>query len=172
MNEGILQRLRQKGPGKNSPGKTRRGRGYSMIELVVVCTVLVILAGVAFPVARFTQRRQKEMELRRCLRMMRNAIDDHKRFSDAGLIPIEVGGEGYPEELEDLIEGIDLVGQIDKKHKFMRRIPIDPMTGEAEWGKRSLQDDWDSTSWGGENVYDVYSLSKGVGLDGIPYSEW
>lgn len=165
MKAGILQQLRRQGTAK-------KGRAFSMIELIVTCTLLVILAAVVFPVARFTVRREKEMELRRCLRMMRNAIDDHKRFSDAGLIPIEVGGEGYPSELEDLTEGIDLVGQIDKKQKFLRRIPIDPMTGEAEWGKRSLQDDWDSTSWGGENVYDVYSLSEGVGLNGVPYSEW
>lgn len=165
MKPGILQQLRRKGMARN-------GRAFSMIELIVTCTLLVILAAVVFPVARFTVRREKEMELRRCLRMMRNAIDDHKRFSDAGLIPIEVGGEGYPSELEDLTEGIDLVGQIDKKQKFLRRIPIDPMTGEAEWGKRSLQDDWDSTSWGGENVYDVYSLSEGVGLNGVPYSQW
>ena len=164
MKTGILQQFHQKRGGGR--------RGYSMIELVVVCTLLVILAAVAFPVARFTVRRQKEMELRRVLRQLRNAIDDYKRFSDAGLIPIEVGTEGYPSELENLTEGIDLVGQIDKKQKFLRRIPIDPMTGEAEWGIRSVQDDWDSTSWGGENVYDVYSLSKGVGLNGVPYSEW
>jgi general secretion pathway protein G len=165
MNTGILRQLQHK-------GSKKAVRGFSMIELFITCTLLVILAAVVFPVARFTVRREKEMELRRCLRMMRNAIDDHKRFSDAGLIPIEVGGEGYPGELEDLTEGIDLVGQIDKKQKFLRRIPIDPMTGEAEWGKRSLQDDWDSTSWGGENVYDVYSLSEGVGLNGVPYSQW
>ena len=159
-------------PSATPRGLRRKVRGYSFTELIVVCTVLVILAGIAFPVARFTIRRQKEMELRRALRQLRNAIDDYKRFSDAGLIPIEVGTEGYPGEMENLIEGIDLVGQIDKKQKFLRRIPTDPMTGEAEWGMRSVQDDWDSTSWGGENVYDVYSLSRGVGLNGIPYSEW
>ena len=147
-------------------------RGYSLTELLVVCTLLTILSMTVFPVARFTVRRQKEAELRRSLRMMRNAIDDYKRFSDAGLIPIDVGSEGYPVELEVLVEGVELVGQIDKKQKFMRRIPVDPMTGEAEWGLRSLQDDFDSSSWGGENVYDVYSLSQGVGLNEIPYSEW
>jgi general secretion pathway protein G len=159
----LMQKLRS---------KKKAVLGYTFIELVVVCTLLSILAGVTFPVAKYTQRRGKEMELRRVLRQMRQAIDDYKRFSDAGLIPIEVGTEGYPEELEVLIEGVDIVGQIDKKQKFMRRIPIDPMTGEAEWGMRSVQDDWDSTSWGGENVYDVYSLSEGVGLNKIPYSEW
>lgn len=147
-------------------------RGYSMTEVMVVCVMLTILAGVAYPIAKFTVRRQKELELKRCLRMMRNAVDEYKRFSDAGLIPIEVGTEGYPSEFEVLIEGVDLVGQVDKKQRFLRRVPIDPMTGEAEWGLRSVQDDWDSTSWGGENIYDVYSLSQGVGLNGIAYSEW
>lgn len=149
-----------------------RFRGYSMTEVIVVCVMLTILAGVAYPIARFTVRRHKELELKRVLRMMRNAVDDYKRFSDAGLIPIEVGTEGYPSEMDVLIEGVDLVGQIDRKQRFLRRVPIDPMTGEAEWGIRSVQDEWDSTSWGGENVYDIYSLSQGVGLNGIPYSEW
>jgi general secretion pathway protein G len=143
-----------------------------MTEVIVVCVMLTILAGVAYPIARFTVRRHKELELKRVLRMMRNAVDDYKRFSDAGLIPIEVGTEGYPSEMDVLIEGVDLVGQIDRKQRFLRRVPIDPMTGEAEWGIRSVQDEWDSTSWGGENVYDIYSLSQGVGLNGIPYSEW
>lgn len=152
----------------------RRGllRGYSLTELMVVCTVLSILSLTVFPVAKFTVRRQKEAELRRALRMMRNAIDDYKRFSDAGLIPIDLGTEGYPTELEVLLEGVELVGQLDKKQKFLRRIPVDPMTGEAEWGLRSVQDDFDSSSWGGENVYDVYSLSSGIGLNEVPYSEW
>ncbi|MEM1205771.1 MAG: type II secretion system protein [Acidobacteriota bacterium] len=149
-----------------------RRRGYSMTELLVVCAVLTILAAVTFPVARFTVRRQKEIELNRALRMMRNAIDDYKRFSDAGLIPVELGTEGYPEEMEILVEGVDLVGQVDRQQRFLRRVPIDPMTGEAEWGMRSVQDDFDSTSWGGENVYDVYYLSEARGLNGIPYSEW
>lgn len=150
----------------------RRLRGLTFVELVVVCVILTILAAVTFPMARYTVRRQKEMELSRQLRMMRNAIDDYKRYSDAGLIPIDVGTEGYPLELETLIEGVDLVGEIDVKKRFLRRIPIDPMTGEAEWGLRSVQDEWDTTSWGGENVYDVYSLSEGIGLNDIPYSEW
>lgn len=139
---------------------------------MVVCVVLVILAGLSFPVSRYTHKRLKEMELAYDLRLMRNAIDEYKRYSDAGLIPLELGTQGYPSELEDLIEGVDLVGQIDVKKRFLRRVPIDPMFGEAEWGLRSHRDDWDSTSWGGESVFDVYSLSEGVGLNGIPYSEW
>lgn len=140
--------------------------------MVVVCAVLTTLAAVTFPVARYTLKREREIELKQTLRRMRNAIDEYKRFSDAGLIPVEVGTDGYPAELETMIEPIELVGQVDTQKRFLRRIPIDPLTGEAEWGLRSYQDDWDSTSWGGENVYDVYSLSGGVGLNGIPYSEW
>lgn len=138
----------------------------------MVIAILGILAGVALPTARFTVKRSKEATLRSHLRLMRNAIDEYKRFSDSGLIPIELGTEGYPQDLETLIEGVELVGQIDKTMRFMRRIPVDPMTGEAEWGRRSFQDDWDADSWGGENVYDVYSLSEGTGLNGVPYAEW
>ena len=150
----------------------RHAAGYTMVELVLVCTLLVILAAVALPASKYTVRRGKEIELRQSLRELRNSIDEYKRFSDSGLIAIELGTEGYPRELEHLVEGVDVVGQIDKQVKFMRRIPIDPMTGEADWGLRSFQDDVDSTSWGGENVFDVYSSSEGVGLNGVPYREW
>ncbi len=150
----------------------RRKRGYTMVEMVVVCALLVIVAAVALPTAKYSIKRGKEMELRQALRQMRNAIDEFKRYSDAGLIPVELGTDGYPSELEILIEGVEVIGQIDKSVRFLRRIPVDPMTGEAEWGLRSFQDDFDSDSWGGENVFDVYSLSEGVGLDGLPYQEW
>ncbi len=140
--------------------------------MVVACALLTILSAVALPVAKYSVKRAKEAELRSHLRSMRNAIDEFKRYSDVGLIPIELGTEGFPSELEILVEGVDLVGQIDVQKKFLRRVPIDPMTGEMEWGLRSYQDDWDSESWGGENVYDVFSLSEGVGLNGIPYGEW
>jgi general secretion pathway protein G len=150
----------------------RRARGYTLVELVVVCAVLVILAGAAFPVAKYTRLRLKEMELRSALREMRAAIDEFKRYTDAGLLPVDFGTDGYPSELEVLVEPIDVVGQIDKQIRFLRRIPIDPMTGEAEWGLRSSSDEPDSTSWGGENVFDVYSLADGIGIDGVPYSEW
>lgn len=147
-------------------------KGFTLAELVMVAAVMVILASVALPVAKFTTRRTKEMELRAALREMRNAIDEYKRYSDAGLIPVDLGSDGYPTELEVLVEGVEVVGQIDKKLKMLRRIPLDPMTGEREWGLRSFRDEPDTTSWGGENVYDVYSLSGGVGLNGIPYREW
>ena len=143
-----------------------------MVEMVVVCAVLVILAGVSFPIAKNVSRRQKEAELHYSLRLMRNAVDEYKRYSDAGLLPIELGTQGYPSELEVLVEAQDLVGQVNMKKRFLRRIPIDPMTGEAEWGLRSHLDEWDTDFWGGESVFDVYSLSVGVGLNGVPYSEW
>lgn len=152
--------------------RPRRVRGYTLVELVVVSATLAVLAGITMPVVKFTVKRSKEMELRAGLREMRAAIDEFKRYSDAGLIPIELGTDGYPKDLEVLVEGVDVVGQIDRRVRFLRRIPIDPMTGDEEWGLRSYQDDWDATSWGGENVYDVYSLSGGVGLNGVPYAKW
>jgi len=151
---------------------TRGQAGYTLAELVMVAAVMVILAGAALPAVKFTARRTKEMELRHDLRTMREAIDTYKRYSDMGLLPVDVGTEGYPAELEDLVEGVEIAGQIDRKLKLLRRIPVDPMTGEAEWGMRSFQDEPDSDSWGGENIFDVYSLSSGVGLNGVPYREW
>ena len=153
--------------------KRRRGeRGYTLAELVMVAVVMTILAMAVLPVAKYTSRRTKELELKQALRSMRAGIDEFKRYSDAGMIPIDLGTDGFPAELEVLVEGVDLVGQVDRKVKFLRRIPIDPMTGEEEWGLRSYQDEPDSTSWGGENVYDVYSLAGGVGLNGVPYEKW
>ncbi|HYO12223.1 MAG TPA: type II secretion system protein [Thermoanaerobaculia bacterium] len=149
-----------------------RQAGFTLAELVMVAAIMVVLAGVALPVAKFTAKRSRETELRAALRDMRNAIDEYKRYSDLGLIPVDLGSEGYPTELEVLVEGVDIVGQVDRKAKFLRRIPIDPMTGKDEWGLRSFQDEPDATSWGGENVYDVYSMSEGVGLNGVPYYKW
>lgn len=152
--------------------RSKSQAGFTIAEMVIVAAILVILAAAAIPLATTTRKRVKETELRTSLREMRYAIDEYKRYSDAGLIPVDLGAEGYPSELEDLVEGVDVVGQVDKQVRFLRRIPIDPMTGEAEWGMRSFQDAPDSSSWGGENVYDVYSLSEGIGLNGVPYSEW
>ncbi len=166
---GIWTRLLRAARGR---GGDRAQGGYTLAELVMVATLLMILAAATFPVAKHARRQAKEAELRQALRTMRNAIDEYKRYSDAQLIPVDLGTDGYPEDLEVLLEGVDIVGQVNMKVKFLRRIPIDPMTGEAEWGLRSYQDDWDSTSWGGENVYDVYSLSEGVGSNGVPYAQW
>ena len=149
----------------------RRQKGYTLAELVMVAALIALLSSIVLPVAKFTVKRRKEAELRLSLRQMRTAIDEHKKLSDSGMIPVKLGGEGYPESLEVLVEGIELVGQ-ERTQRFLRRIPMDPMTGEAEWGLRSYQDEPDSTSFGGQNVYDVYSLSDGTGLDGTEYKDW
>ena len=167
MLKGLMSKLR---PRPLRPSRSQAG--YTLAELVMVAAVMVILAGVALPSVKFTARRTKEMELRSDLRDMRSAIDEYKRYSDMGLIPVDLGTDGYPKDLDVLVEGVELAGQVDKKLKLLRRIPVDPMTGEAEWGLRSYQDEADATSWGGEDVYDVYSLSGAVGLNGVPYREW
>jgi general secretion pathway protein G len=146
--------------------------GFTMVELAIVCAMILILTAMVIPVSRYTQQRQKELELRYDLRLMRNAIDKYKQYSDAGLIPIDVDTEGYPKELPKLVDGIDQIGQLKKRLKFLRRVPVDPMTGKAEWGLRSLQDDANSTSWGGQNVYDVYSLSPDRAIDKSHYKDW
>lgn len=149
----------------------RTGSGFTVAELVMVTAIVAILAAVALPTARFTMKRERESELRLDLRLMRNAIDDYKHLSDQGMIQVELGTEGYPKTLEDLVQGVSVVGQLTKR-KFLRRIPIDPMTGKPEWGLRAYQDEMDATSWGGQNVYDVYSLSQGTALDGTKYKDW
>ncbi|MDH3521985.1 MAG: type II secretion system GspH family protein [Acidobacteriota bacterium] len=151
--------------------RLRQG-GYTLTEMVIVCILLVSLTAAALPIGRVAAKRSKEADLSLALRLMRNAIDEYKRFSDAGLIPIELGSDGYPPDLETLVEGIDVVGQIDARVRFLRRIPVDPMTGEAEWGLRAYDDDWDDDSWGGGSVYDVYSQSEGVGLNDVEYRLW
>jgi general secretion pathway protein G len=151
----------------------RAQRGFTMVEMAVVAAMITILAAMAIPVARYTLKRQDELELRFQLRLMRNAIDKYKQYSDAGLIPkAGIDTEGYPKDLETLVEGVDLIGQVDKKMKFMRQIPFDPMTKKREWGLRSFQDEKDSSSWGGQNIYDVYSLSTGRAIDGTYYKDW
>ena len=154
------------------PRIRRREAGFTLAELVMVAAVLTVLAMATLPVAKFTAKRSKEAELKSDLREMRMAIDEYKRYSDAGLIPMELGTEGYPKKLDVLVEGVQLVGQVDKKLKLLRRIPVDPMTGKDEWGFRSYQDAWDATSWDGQDVYDVYSLAPGVGMNGVAYSKW
>ena len=143
-----------------------------MVELAVVAAMIAILAAMVVPVARYSLRRQKELELRHQLRTMREAIDKYKAVTDSGLIPPKLGAEGYPPDLETLVKGVQLIGQIDRKQKFLRRIPIDPMTGKDEWGMRSYQDEYDSFAWGGQNVYDVYTLSEAKALDGTYYKDW
>ena len=151
-----------------APGQS----GFTLAELVMVCAILTSLSLLAMPVVKYTKQRSREMELRADLREMRMAIDEYKRFSDQGLLPVDLGTEGYPKDLDTLVKGVALVGQVDRKMKFLRRIPIDPMTGKDEWGLRSFQDEADATSTGGEDVYDVFSTSPAVGLNGVPYRKW
>lgn len=143
-----------------------------MVELAIVAVMVGILSAMAVPVVRYTVKRQDEIELKFDLRLMRDALDKYKQYSDAGLIPPQLGSEGFPPDLDTLVDGVKLVGQIDKKQKFLRRVPLDPMTKKAEWGMRSFQDEPKSTAWGGQNVYDVYSLSDGRGIDGTYYKDW
>jgi len=150
--------------------RIRGQKGFTLAELVMVVALIAVLSTIALPVAKFTVKRRKEAELRLALRQVRTAIDEYKRLSDQGLIPVKLGGEGYPEELEELVEGVEIVGQVTKR-KFLRRIPVDPMTKD-EWVLRSYQDSWDSTSWGGENIYDLHTSSEGVAIDGTKYSDW
>ncbi len=143
--------------------------GLTLIELIICVTIVAVLATAAIPVARFQVKRQKERELRRDLWEMRDAIDRYKDAADKGAMQIKADSLGYPPDLETLVNGVEIQ---DKKVKFLRRIPIDPMTGTAEWGLRSNQDDADSDSFGGQNVFDVHTKSQGTALDGTKYSTW
>jgi len=148
-------------------------RGLTYLEMMICIAILMVLAAAALPVTRLTIKRQRELELRTALRQVRNAIDEYKKSSDAGLIPQEgLQSEGYPLDLKTLVEGVNQVGAVDRKIRFLRRIPKDPMTNSFDWGLRSLQDDPNSLTWGRENVFDVYTTSEGIGLDGIPYNTW
>ena len=143
--------------------------GFTLIELIVATAILVILTGLAVPMARVSIKRERERELRHDLWELRDAIDRYKDAADRGGFQIKVGSEGYPPDLETLVNGVDVGG---KKLRFLRKIPTDPMTGNAEWGLRAMQDDPTSDSWGGQNVFDVFTKSQGTGLDGTPYKEW
>ena len=147
--------------------------GFTLLELVVTATVLLILASAVVPLARNGFKRQQELELRRSLREMRMAIDDYKKQAEQQKIKAPPADANfYPESLELLVEGVPATGSASRKVRFLRRLPVDPFTGKAEWGLRSTSDDANSTSWGGGHVYDVYSLSQGTGMNGIPYREW
>ena len=146
--------------------------GMTLLELIIACSILMILSSMALPVFRYTVIRQKEAELHYDLRTMRDAVDRYKDLADQHKFRTEVGSENYPPDLETLVKGVQLGAGDDKKLRFLRKVPVDPMTGRADWGLRSVSDDPDSSSWGGKNVFDVYSKSTGTALDGTKYSDW
>ena len=153
----------------------RTQRGFTYFELLATVIILMILASAILPTAKVLRKRQKEIELHRSLRILRTALDgyhDAVRQGRIGGTDVKLGSEGYPPDLDVLVKGVSQVGKIDVKLKFLRRVPLDPMTGKAEWGKRCYQDEPDDSTWCGENVWDVYSQSQGVGLDGSKYKEW
>jgi general secretion pathway protein G len=151
-------------------------RGYSFIELLVVTAILFVLASAVIPLVQVTSQRQREAELRQALRQMRTAIDKFKDAADQGVIPtteLEVGSQGYPPDLQILVDGVSRANdQTGIPLKFLRRIPIDPMTDGTDWGRRSYQDRPDAASWGGQSVFDVYTKSDGTALDGTKYRDW
>jgi len=152
--------------------RLRAEAGMTLLELIVACSILVILAGVAMPMARITIIRHKEDLLRYDLRQMRDAIDRYKDDADKNLIQVQAGTEGYPPDLDTLVMGVQLTGAQDKRVHYLRAIPTDPTTGNKDWLLRSVQDDPDTTSWGGQDVFDVHSQSTGTALDGTKYADW
>ena len=165
-------------PGTQHPARStgHAGSGYTFIELLVVSTIVLILASAIMPLTRVTMARTREAELHRVLREMRTAIDKYKDAADTGVIgslEIKVGSEGYPPDLETLVEGVAVANDATgRKLKFLRKIPVDPMTHSTDWGLRSYQDKPDTTRWGGQNVFDVYTTFNGKGLDGTNYRDW
>jgi general secretion pathway protein G len=157
-------------------GPARMADGYSFVELLVVTVIILVLASAIMPLARVASQRHREMELRRTLREVRTAIDKYKDAVDQGQIggtDVKVGSEGYPPTLKTLVEGVTPVNDATgRKLKFLRRVPLDPMTGTDDWGLRAYQDDPDTTSWGGGNVFDIYTKSEGTALDGTKYRDW
>ena len=146
--------------------------GMTLLELIVACAILIVLSTVAIPLTRVVVISRKEHQLRADLREMRDAIDRYKDDSDKNLIQVQAGTEGYPPDLQTLVDGVQLAGAQDQKVRYLRKIPTDPFTGDTDWGLRSAQDDADSTQWGGQDVFDVYSRATGTALDGTKYSDW
>jgi general secretion pathway protein G len=163
-------------PAPDARRGSKGGRGYTFVELLVVATIVMILASAIMPLARVTATRQRESDLRRVLREMRTAIDKYKDQADLGNVSpleIKVGSENYPADLQVLVDGVTAANDpTARKLKFLRRIPIDPMTRGTDWGLRSYQDKPDSTRWGGQNVFDVHTTLDGKALDGTKYSDW
>jgi general secretion pathway protein G len=148
---------------------TKPERGFTLLELIIATTILLILSTMAVPMARLTIKRERERRLRADLWEMRDAIDRYKMDADRNAFQTKVDSQGYPPDLETLVKGVDVQG---KKVRYLRKIPIDPMTGTTEWGMRSMQDDPDSDSFGGQSVFDVYTKSRDEALDGTKYKDW
>jgi general secretion pathway protein G len=159
---------------RSKTGRLRLDAGLSLLELIVSCTILMLLASMAIPIARYTAVRERENELRKDLLYMREAIDRYKDLADRGQIRVDATTGGYPPDLETLVKGVQLTSLTGggKTIRFMRSIPIDPMTGKPDWGLRSTEDDADATTWGGQNVFDVYSKSQGTAINGTKYADW
>ena len=154
---------------KQMGSNARKSRGFTLIELIAAISILLALSFLAIPLERVNIKRQREHDLRYALWQMRDAIDRYKDACDRAAFRSKVGSECWPPDLQKLVDGEDVNG---KKLKFLRRIPIDPMTGNTEWGMRSMQDDPDSESWSGDNLFDVYTKSQGTALDGTKYKDW
>jgi general secretion pathway protein G len=154
--------------------RRRQGqKGLTLVELIVAFTILLTLSAMALPMARYKVRREKEQQLRYALKEIRTAIDKYKDMAEQNQLgQVKMGTENYPETLEILVEGVKVPGPQDKKIRFLRKLPVDPFTGTTDWGKRSVQDDPKSMSWGGQNVFDIYSKTLEKAPDGTPYSEW
>jgi general secretion pathway protein G len=168
-------RTRHAGPSLQPPASSLH-RGYTFIELLVVSTIVLILASAIMPLARVTSTRMREAELHRVLREIRTAIDKYKDAADLGNIgslDIKVGSEGYPPDLQTLVDGVAAANDATgRKLKFLRKVPVDPMTRSTDWGLRSYQDKPDATHWGGQNVFDIYTTYDGKGLDGTKFRDW
>jgi general secretion pathway protein G len=152
--------------------RIRQQSGMTLLELIIACSILLVLSSAALPMARYSVWRQKEKDLQQDLQDMRDAIDRYKDAADLQQIKIQPGSQNYPPDLETLVKGVPLGTNGDKVIRFLRKIPVDPVTGQAEWGLRAVGDDPDSTSWGGKNVFDVYSKSQGTAMNGTKYSDW
>ena len=160
--------------GKDHRQRTLTGsqQGMTLLELIIACSILMILSSAALPIAKYSIVHKKEEMLRYELRQMKDAIDRYKDLADTNKIRVEVGSEGYPPDLDTLVKGVKLGAGDDKRIRFLRKVPVDPMTGQADWGLRCVSDGADSTSWCGKNVFDVYSKSQGTASDGTRYATW